>query len=169
MRYFTNHCWCSDSIWGEGIYDCRYILTIEEDVDSEFDTLVEQATFFSQEDFDMFDNMYKDTPEYKHLVVSKDIAMRNTFRLNDNVTKWLNDNVLDRKGFDINKGWTVGTDEYNRNSYAAGTVDIFFHRRRDLMNFIKEFSKYKKPTNYFDYFKDKRKELNLETLRYKTT
>ncbi len=167
MRYFTNHCWCSDSNWG-GTFDCRYILTIEQDVDPDFGELLTATKFFSQQEFDMLSEMYKDTPEYRHLIVSKEMAMRNTFRLSPNVLQWLSDNVLPRKGFDINEGWAIGTDEYNRTSYPQGAFDIFFHRKRDLMNFIKEFSKYKKPTVYFDYFNDTRKELNLKTLKYKT-
>ena len=166
MRYFTNYCWCSDNIWGDGIYDCRYILTIEKGVDPEFDELLEDAKFFSQEDYDMFADMYKDNKEYRDLIVSKEMAMRNTYRLNRTPMEWLNNNVKNRVGETYPQGWAIGSDAYNRSSYAQGAFDIFFHRKRDLMNFIKEFSKYKKPTFYFDYFNDTRKELNLDTLKY---
>ena len=158
MRYFTNHCWCSKSNWG-GVFDCRYILTIEQDVDPEFDELLAVAKFFSDEEYQM---LVRTCPDYS----SKEMSIRNTLRLQQPVIDWLTANVADRKSEDINKGWAIGTDEYNRGDYSSGTFSIFFHRRRDLMNFIKEFSKYKKPTFYFDYFRDKRKTLNLETLRY---
>lgn len=165
MRYFTNHCWCSDSIW-DGIFDCRYILTIERDIDPEFDTLLADTEFFSQEEYDILEKMYGDNSRYKDLLVSKDMCMRNTFRLNDAVLTWLHNNVKDRKGEDINKGWAIGSDEYNRASYPQGKFDIFFHRRKDLLAFVKEFSKYQRPTHYFDYFNDVRKTLDLETLTY---
>lgn len=166
MRFFTNHCWCSDSNWG-GNFDCRYILTIEDDVDPEFSELLEDTKFFSLDEYKFFEKMYASHPDrYKDLIVSDDMAMRNTFRLRKEVQEWLTVNVADRTGWDINKGWAIGTDEYNRAAYAQRSFDIFFHRKRDLMNFIKEFSKYKKPTDYFDYFRDTRKKLNLESLRY---
>ena len=165
MEYFTNHCWCSDSIWG-GVYDCRYILTIDKEVDPEFDELIEETKFFSQEEFDMLEDIYKNAEQYKDLIVSKDMCMRNTFRLNEEVKTWLHFNVEDRKGYDINKGWAIGSDEYNRVAYPQGTFSIFFHRKKDLMNFVRYYSKYKKPTKYVDYFKDERKTLDITTLTY---
>jgi hypothetical protein len=86
--------------------------------------------------------------------------------LRPHVVEWLETNVKDRKGDkDCNKGWCVGSGDYNSKGYVYDFT-IFFHRKADAMAFIKEFSKYKKPTDYWDYFNCDRKVLNLETLKY---
>lgn len=161
MRFFTNHCWCSDSNWG-GHYDCRYILNINKVFDPEFDKLILCDKVFDQKEYDQLLTMESLTG----VTISKQWATHNTFRLRQEPIAWLNQNVKDRKGEDINKGWAIGTPEYCQHDFASSSFDIFFHRKQDLMNFVKAFSQYKKPTHYFDYFKDERKELNLETLQY---
>ena len=160
MRYFTNHCWCSRSMWG-GHFDCRFIITIEEKQDAEdWKLLIKEESCFSKEHYECNKRAFPDVNDEK----LKAISMTSSITLQPHVIKWLEDNVKDRRGEEINRGWTIGTLEYNRTSRVA--LDVFFHRRGDAMKFIKTFSKYKKPTFYFDYFRDIRKHLNLETGKY---
>lgn len=80
-----------------------------------------------------------------------------TNRLKPHVIKWLEENIKDRKDDNYPKGYSYGDDATNCD---AIDFSILFHRKNDAMNFIKEFSLRKKPTFYFDYFKDIRKTLN---------
>lgn len=81
--------------------------------------------------------------------------------------KWLKANVEDTKenGYKGHKGWAVGTDAYNKN--VSDGFTIWFYRRKDALNFIKTWSVHKKPTSYFDYFKDIRKELDFNSMTLK--
>lgn len=63
-----------------------------------------------------------------------------------------------RKG---KKGYAVGTDNYNKN--VGEGFSLWFYRRSDAMKFIKTWSQYRIPTTYFDYFRDIRKEIDLNT------
>jgi hypothetical protein len=83
-------------------------------------------------------------------------------KLKPEVIEWLENNVEDYEG---GKGWCVGSDEYIVGD-SSTSLSVFLQRRKDAMNFIKTWSKYKKPINYCQYFTDVRKRLNLETLKY---
>lgn len=165
MRYYTNHCWCSDSIFG-GVFECRYIVTVENKDSSDeadWDSLVSKVYYFSHE-------LYESNLRYKAALNKlgkdisdeeiKSISYRESTYLKDEVLVWLNTNIKDSGS---GEGWCIGTPEYNSSCRSA--LNIFFYRRSDAMKFIKEFSKYKKPTVYFDYFKSKKRELNLLTLK----
>lgn len=168
MHYFTNHSWCSDSNWG-GHYDCRYIITIDripkgktyyDSPEKDWVNLVESRMFFDKEEYDSLKSFYKDKYSESDL---KRMSQKKTYTLKKEVREWLKSNIKDRKGEEINKGWCIGSDRYNSDSGIS--IRVFFHRRVDALNFIKEWSEYKKPTTYFDYFKDIRKELKLETMK----
>jgi len=153
MRYFTNHCWCSDSIHG-GCFDCRFIVTIEREVDVvDWPKIIDKVECFDQKNYefrkDFFSSRREVTDEWL-----METSMKSSITLKPHVIEWLEANVKD-------KGWTIGSPVYN----SANTLDldVFFIRRRDAMKFIKEFSVHKKPTAYFDYFRDKRMVLDTDT------
>ncbi len=81
--------------------------------------------------------------------------------LKPHVIDWLNENVKDRDDPECPKGWAIGNTEYRATN--AFDMTIFFHRHRDALAFIKQFSKWGKPEFYHNYFKDIRKRLNEET------
>lgn len=83
---------------------------------------------------------------------------RKVNRLNFNIINWLNKNIKDFKN---EKGFCFGNDLYN--SYTSIHFNIWFKRKKDALKFIETWSVHKKPTTYFDYFREVRKELNLET------
>lgn len=80
-----------------------------------------------------------------------------TNRLKPHIIDWLENNIEDRKDKNYKKGYSYKDDSGN-----CETIDfeLFFHRKNDALKFIKEFSLRKKPTFYFDYFKDVRNTLN---------
>lgn len=170
MTLFTNHCYCTHSNWG-GVYDCRYILTINQGDDlreEEFDpnkysidwtNVLDPAEFFDEESAA---SQKKRRPN----LTDEDLRYFNTketFRLKPEVLKWLEENVKDRVDDTHPKGWAVGNDAYNER--AAISFNIFFHRKTDAMKFIKKWGQYPKPRSYFNYFSGKRYELNLKKMR----
>lgn len=152
MTYYSNHCWCRMSHWDNESYDCRHIVSIQEIP---------------------IGREYHDGPtdDWKALVTEREMKPSNkedcnffdntTVDLNPPVLNWLKENVQDRKNQDNNKGWCIGNEKYR--SRTPLSLNIFFHRRRDAMKFIKEWSIYKKPVEYFSYFTETRKKLNFET------
>lgn len=80
-------------------------------------------------------------------------------RISKEVVEWLGSNI--KKGKDGSEQWCIGTDDYNSNSSIDFT--LFFKRLVDARNFVKTWSVHRKPTSYFNYFNDTRRELNLET------
>lgn len=93
----------------------------------------------------------------------KNISTVSYRKLKPEVLAWLEANVKDRRDSEQPKGWCVGNDDYHMRGRYENSINVFFERRLDALAFIKEFSVYKKPTTYFDYFKEIKKELNLET------
>lgn len=156
MTYFSNHCWCHSSHWDSKNYDCRHIVGIEK--------LPIDGDYRSDEQTEDWTNLITAEREIK---VSKDDPLHGfrdfayTVDLKPEVMKWLEENVEDRKKEENNKGWCIGDDAYRSNHIIS--FDIFFHRRRDAMKFIKTWSVYKKPIEYFNYFTEVRKKLNIET------
>ena len=142
MNLLINHCWCSDSIWG-GCYDCQVIVSIYR--------ISENKTYY-------------DPPDKDWDIIEED-KESDILRLKPEVMEWLNTNIPDRKHKESPKGWAVGTDKYNSNSGIS--FNIFFHRQKDAMAFIKRWSNYKKPVNYLNYFKDIRKKLDQNTGKLK--
>lgn len=149
----------------------------------DFTNLVQEKLFFNEKNFKECAEMEK-----KHL--SKDLGRDLTreeikkiedsykkddfdlsYTLNPNIIEWLNENVKDFKNFDgtnvedINerKGWCIGNDEaISKNDEFT----IFFKRELDALKFIREFSIFKEPIFYFDYFSDDRRNMDLNKYIY---
>ncbi len=151
MDILINHCWCSDSNWG-GVYHCRVIVTLNR--------VPKGKTYYDApcQDWGLIE-------EYPFKSNKPNPMRFETNRPRADVLKWLETNVKDRKlnkyekeQGDSAKGWAIGTDEYNSSNTIS--FSFFFEREKDGMAFIKQWSIYKKPTYYLQYFKDIRKELN---------
>ena len=135
MEYYKNHQWCNESNWQSRPFSSSYSVTI-----------------------------HCDEEDWSSVVYEKeqtvDIRGHNTIivvpTLKTNVIKWLKNvrpPVDDRE--EQFEGWAMGNDEHRgRNLHH---LNIWFYRRRDALNFIKEFSVHKKPTAYYDSFADVRK------------
>ena len=173
MDYYSNHCACRNSHWNDDVYYCRHIVTIERYL----------------EDDDIWDD--KPTKDWKNTVVDIDeyidekamkeymkkrpkldekaarlLFLRETRRLRPKVVNWLNENVkpIPRpKKDELPHGWCMGNDSFNSNENLS--FRIFFYRKSDAIKFIEHWSEYKKPTGYFNYFKNIKKELDMETGR----
>jgi hypothetical protein len=90
----------------------------------------------------------------------KSMSMRDVPCLNQDVIDWLNENVSDSTDKQMAhqpQGWAMGDTDYRKNDGSG--FNLFFLRRRDAMNFIKEWSVHKQPTHYLNYFDDDRREL----------
>lgn len=83
--------------------------------------------------------------------------------LKPEVMKWLEDNVeppKSKRDYDAQPhGWCIGDVDYRLGSRKNFT--IWFYRRNDALKFIKQWSFYKKPTTYLNYFKNDYQELNV--------
>lgn len=159
MDYLQNHIWCSSSHWDGKHYDCRHLVSVgsykEDDPDKEdFNKMVYYDEVFLNKEM---------TYEGKTIQIEYPIKIP-TFE--NYVFEWLDSNVKDRGDTDSPKGWCIGDDDYRYSDKSS--ITVFFHRKTDAMNFIKTFSKYKKPVNYCQYFTDVRKTLDLTTLKYTT-
>jgi hypothetical protein len=146
MHIHINHCFCYDSIWG-GHFDCCFMVVIPK--------------YFPQ--YEHGDKAHED---WTRLIDEIPLPVRelydplHTNRIKPEVLKWLGKNAKDnlQQG---EKGFAVGSDDYN----SKGIMDfkVFFYRRSDAMRFIKRWSVFQKPTTYFDYFKEIRKQYNFKT------
>lgn len=173
MYYLQNHCWCSKSNWDDGMYSTRHLLSIggyglEEDTDCLKSILAEDADSEIWMDTEGHNIFIKRLVNLGYDVQDMSPEKHPVPTIKPSVIQWLNNNVADRttqwKG-ESSKGWCIGNTEYRMKSEAG--ITIFFHRKKDLMSFVKEFSKWGKPTKYLNYFKDEYKELDLNTLKYK--
>jgi len=161
MDYLQNHCWCSSSCWTGEHYRCRHLVSIsfyEEDAD-DWDSIIDDEA-----DTYIDSRRIKAVLKQGYTPSSFDLMEMTAPNLRPHVLQWLDENVKDRVEDDCEKGWAVGDAAYRGANGLELTV--FFHRKNDAMKFIKTFSKYKKPVNYCQYFKDDRKQLNLETMKY---
>ena len=162
MNYLQNHCWCLESCWDRMHYDCRHMVSISsyEDDDEDWPLIIDDHAekYVDQRRLEVIKELGYD-------VSKRDLMEEDVPNLKPHVLQWLHENVKDRKYENqCEKGWCVGSTAYrSRNPYE---LTVFFHRKNDAMNFIKTFSKYKKPVIYHQYFADVRKILNLETLKY---
>lgn len=159
MDYLKNHCWCSDSNWG-GHYDCQIIVGLssyKEGYKEDWDRLLTKVDFLDEDIHKRV--LAKGVPDCKEVRMA---ATTKYLQLKPEVIKWLEDNIPDRNGV---KGWAIGSCDYVR-SGSSISYDIFFQQTRDAMQFIKTWSKWKKPIHYCQYFTDVRKTLNLETGKY---
>lgn len=159
---------CTRSCWNSGFYDCKYLVSIDrigkgkgyhDEPEKDWTNLTEEALFFDGE-------RYEEISKYESLKDCTDEELRkfatNPFRrLKSEVLQWLNANVKDRDDKEQPKGWCCGDDSYLKTNSLS--IHLFFHRKSDALAFIKEWSVYNQPTTYFDYFREIRKELDLNT------
>lgn len=173
MFFFKNHISCRDDKYTKnGNYDCSYSVSIDDDQfdkQNNFDSEDLKKITITKEFINEIEiKKIKERNKNKKIQISdEDIISSCTYEiliLLPEVEKWLNDNIADRKGYSINKGWYVASFQYRIND--ENEIVIYFHRKNDAMNFIKKFSKYKNPTIYYDYFKSKLKILDLKTMKY---
>ena len=180
MHYHSNHSWCRDCNWGDD-YDVKHTVSIDkydsydrtkslwdQDVSPDWTNNIDEASALSLKEYDFNKRVFAETAETaeKHDTPMTDeqlrkFSMRDCPTPNDTLLQWLNDNVLpstDKNRKDRPEGWCMGSDEY-RMIGGEGFIQFWFLRRRDAMNFIKEFSTQKKPTSYFNYFNDDSRKL----------
>lgn len=173
MHVHINHCFCTAPNCGGEPYWSRYMVVIRKTlsydpkakIEEDWKNLLDKVPFLDEERY----QWNKDSPFFNHLTDKelRDLSMGHTQRLKPEVFSWIEKNVEDTKenGRKGENGFCVGTDSYNHRSYSDFT--IWFYRRSDAMKFIKTWSVYKKPTTYFDYFKEIRKEIDFKTMKLK--
>lgn len=170
MNYLQNHIYCRDSNWGGG-YDCQHVVTINSYEDHDVEDwenlfLTETVDVFRSEEYNRMREFDQDTPEER----LKRYYTTPVRRLNPEVLEWLEENVKDRPARQAEhsgespKGWCIPSLE-TRAMCTTG-MSFYFHTRGSAMNFIRRFSKWKKPVHYCQYFTDVRKTLDLETGKY---
>lgn len=167
MHYLQNHIWCSKSNWDGEHYDCRHLVGLssyQEGYTEDWNNLIDEAAeeWFDQEEYEFW---CQTEAAKKYGLPDKQSFFKKVNNLKPEVLQWLEENVEDRTGEKINKGWCIGSTEYRANDSKI-SFTVFFHRRKDAMAFIRRFSKWKKPIDYCQYFTDIRKTLNLETGKY---
>lgn len=142
------------------IESLNYTALIKNDLLTDWENLTHSKDIFLEKEYERLKRVYKD-----HAFMSEDIirgmATKKTRSLNDEVIQWLNENVKpssDKAMKDQPQGWAMGNDHY-RATDDHNRLSIWFLRRRDAMAFIKRWSVHKKPTTFFNYFTEERKEL----------
>lgn len=176
MDYFKNHCWCSDSNWG-GRYDCQIIVSLysyKEGYKQDWKNVTTTKKYFDEGEYDSFreriqTHLKEEGKPHSDVVVDAklsgiEIGWSDINVLKSEVLDWLEENVKDFKG---GKGWCVGSDTYQSRGDCS-SLSVFFQRKYDALAFIRRWSEHKKPIDYFQYFTDVRKTLNLETGKYDT-
>ena len=167
MNYLKNHCWCSKDNWTGGLFNCNIIVSItsyEEHDKDDWANIIDRQEYFSQEKYDNNREVYKDVMMHDDTIRALSTSKINT--LKPHVYDWLMNNVPDDASG--KKMWCIGNKEYIATD-ACSSFSFFFQRRKDAMAFIKEFSKWKKPVHYCQYFTDVRRKLDLNTLKYVPT
>lgn len=166
---------CTSPCWGKKntAYWCRYLVSVERTrekkhpytKDEDWVNLTEKFTFFDEEEYNRRKEWDKEHPRSFELTEEQErlLCTKDAYRLKPEVLKWLNENIKERKDPDYPQGWCVGDEAYLARDIM--NTNIFFHRKADALAFIKHWSRFKKPTTYFNYFANPiiRKELNLET------
>lgn len=189
MVYHTNHCTCHKSNWNSKPFHGGAMVYFEELIGNDFcdendieivdfdhERLTFEKKFFDEEGLNKLVEFEKkccaeegtpfDAEAYRESRGSNFIT--ETTGLNQEVIDWLNDNIEDRKfvsedcEIQERKAWAIGDDKYNSNT--PWEFKLFFARQKDALKFIKEWSIYKKPTFYFDYFHSDRRELDINEL-----
>ena len=161
MNYLKNHCWCSNSHWDNEMYDCKIIVSLSsyKEYDKEdWNNLMTTKEFFCQKTYEEFsEDTHPFTEAQKKRFATKEINIPKP-----EVIQWLEENVPMKNGKHM---WCIGSDEYIFGDSSI-SFSFFFQEYRSAMKFIKQFSKWKKPVHYTQYFTDIRKTLNLETGKY---
>lgn len=153
-------------------------------INPDFTNILEEKLFFDKKRYDeklsdkleikefrigrKLTNLEKE--KYEKEFMNKDDFFNLSYTLKQNVLEWLNENVkdvlnLENQKLDINesKAWAIGNNEYiSRNDHFT----IFFKRELDALKFIREFSIFKEPIFYFDYFSEDRRNMDLNKYIY---
>ena len=182
MHYHQNHSWCYNSHWDDKIFHTRHMVGVDRqirikeydsfnDTDIDWNNLIiqDKAVNKEQRKFleDMKDNheIGESTSKWTDELLDK-MSLREYPSLKPEVMKWLEDNVLppkSKRDFDEQPyGWCIGNVDYRLTGSGNG-LTIWFYRRNDAMKFIKEWSFYKRPTTYLNYFNDDWREMDFET------
>ena len=191
MTYHTNHSFCSKCNHNDDFFDGGVMVYFGERlstnfinknfhpskriIDPDFNSLTEKKDFFDEEMFQMKIDYY----ESKGKVLTEEeinekreeekvFSRTKTVSLKEEVIDWLNKNIADKidttEDTPINdrKGWCTGNDEYN--SKESHQITLFFARQKDALSFIKYWSIYNKPTFYFDYFHEDKREMDIKDI-----
>lgn len=157
MRLHVNHVFCTSPCWGEGTYWCRYLVSIDRIPEGkDYHDEPEKDWINLTEEFDYFDEeRYKGNLGFVSLQgitdeVLRKMAMKKARQLKPEVLEWLN-TIKERKDEDYTQGWCCGNEDYL--AFSSMSISIFFHRKVDAISFIRRWSVHKKPTSFFDYFK----------------
>lgn len=81
-----------------------------------------------------------------------------SFFLKNEIIQWLNDNIDNKE----QQNWTTGNQEFNFKNH--NTIFVFFKKQEDALMFIEKWSVFKKPTFYFDFFNNDKREISINDL-----
>ena len=157
MHLHINHMFCTRPCWGKEAYWCRYLVSIERNDGKDYHDEPEKDWLNLTEQFDYYDEeRYRENRGFASLKnitddVLKQMAIKKARRLKPEVLEWLNNNVKERKDEDYTQGWCCGNEDYL--AFNSMSISIFFHRKAEALAFIKHWSVHKKPSSFFDYFK----------------
>lgn len=178
MTYHTNHSWCNESIWNENIFDGEVMVYFGKNIrtysidgyknkieNPDWKNLIHLDDFFNEKKYkEDIEERKKDMAELNKEFIEdpyhKERFIRTGKYLNPKVLEWLEENIKDKKDtnektpLEERKGWAIGTPAFN---YEQFEFTIFFARQLDALKFIRKFSIFKEPTQYFDYFEDRQK------------
>ena len=147
-------------------------------INPDFEKLAIEETVFNEKKYNkdskiFIENIlkYKKVSEEEILKIKEDL--KETYfdlvpTLKPEIIDWLNENIKDEKNPESDeiqdkKGWCIGNDSYRG---QANDITIFFKRELDALRFIREWSVFKEPVFYFDYFSDDRRNMDLNKLIY---
>lgn len=187
----SNSCWNNETIDGEvivvidkGLNTYSIDKYANEIKDPDWENLIEFKEVFSQikydEHLEMFKRFSEISEENKNKFFDENGELKKEIKesaisvgtkqvpmIKQELLDWLNENIADQKSFDeddeeiYSKGWAVYSLETLVNE-SKNDFNIFFARQIDALKFIHEFSIFKEPTIYFDYFKDECSELSTD-------
>lgn len=187
----SNSCWNNETMDGEVIVVIDKSLNTysidkykNEIKDPDWENLIEFKEVFSQIKYDEHLEVFKrfaeklnegenkffdENGELKQEIKESAIQVgtRQVPMIKQELLDWLNENIADQKSFDeddeeiYSKGWAIYSLETLINE-PKHDFNIFFARQIDALKFIHEFSIFKEPTIYFDYFKDESSELSTD-------
>ena len=155
MHHHINHCWCSSAEHNGETYDAPNMVSINklEELDkAEWDNLIDTNGVVSEESVRIAEMMQEKYPDYKP-------HASDCPTLKPEILAWLDENIKPQKNGE--PGWAMGDDQYR--VIQTYELTLWFQRRNDAKKFIKTWSKFKKATSYFDYFKDPIVNLLLDT------
>ncbi len=146
--------------------------------------ILENVKTFSEENFECFLENYekklkeklkveeldKTSKDYIEMLENiKEASNIKSITLKKEVIEWLNKNIEDKKNTNIEtpinkrKGWAIGNLDYN--SKDTYSFRICFYRQIDALKFIRNFSIFKEPIFYFDYFNNmERRNMDLNKM-----